>query len=384
MLGFLRHLRRGKAQPAFSFSRPLVVLQSDDWGRVGVRDKEGFEALRSEGLRLGEHAYDLYTLETAEDISALTHLLARHRDATGRSPCLTINVCTANLDFPRMRREDFRRTILLPLGKGLPGSWSRPGLFEAYRRGIEQGVLRPGLHGTTHFSNAAASRALAKKGDRAKLLRTLWKAETPYIFWRMPWIGYEYWSPEETHGGFLNSDLLGQQVQAAARMFRDLFGVPPFSACAPGYRSNADTCRAWAEAGVRIAENGTGDGLRPPHIDEFGILHLFRTLDFEPSQHELEIGKYLEIAGACFDRGLPLTISVHSINFHSTLKDFRSPTLAALDRLLSALEFKYPELVYVKDEDLYRLVTAGAFDGAAKIRVTQREWNSRLAQMGAV
>ena len=380
----MRNLRRGKAQPAFSFSRPLVALQSDDWGRVGVRDKEGFNTLRSQGLRLGEHPYDLYTLETAEDVSELTGLLSRHRDGTGRSPCLTINVCTANLDFAKMRQEDFRRTILLPLSKGLPGSWSRPGLFDAYRSGMEQGVLRPGLHGTTHFSNAAVSRALAKKGDRAKLLRTLWKAETPYIFWRMPWIGYEYWSPEEPHGGFLNAELLSLQVQAAARMFRDLFGVSPFSACAPGYRSNADTCRAWAQAGVRIAENGTGDGLRPPHIDEFGILHIFRTLDFEPSQQELEIGKYLEVAAACFDRGLPLTISVHSINFHSTLKDFRSPTLAALDRLLSALEFKYPELVYVNDDDLYRLVTAGRFDGAAKIRVTQREWNSRLAQMGAL
>jgi hypothetical protein len=62
------------------FSRPLVILQSDDWGRVGIRDREGLDWLRSRGLRLGERAYDLYTLETAEDVAAVAALLGRHRD----------------------------------------------------------------------------------------------------------------------------------------------------------------------------------------------------------------------------------------------------------------------------------------------------------------
>ena len=45
--------------PGFRFSRPLVLLQSDDWGRVGVRDAEGQEELRAAGLSLGERPYDL-------------------------------------------------------------------------------------------------------------------------------------------------------------------------------------------------------------------------------------------------------------------------------------------------------------------------------------
>ena len=53
------------------FSRPLVLLQSDDWGRVGVRDREGYEQLRSSGIHLGENPYDYYSLETAEDVMAL-------------------------------------------------------------------------------------------------------------------------------------------------------------------------------------------------------------------------------------------------------------------------------------------------------------------------
>ena len=51
----------------FKFDRPLVLLQSDDWGRVGLRDQEGLEQLTAAGLALGQRPYDFYSLETAED-----------------------------------------------------------------------------------------------------------------------------------------------------------------------------------------------------------------------------------------------------------------------------------------------------------------------------
>jgi hypothetical protein len=84
---------------------------------------------------------------------------------------------------------------------------------------------------------------------------------------------------------------------------------------------------------------------------------------------------------------LPVIISVHSINFHSSLKDFRTPSLAALDSLLSGLESKHPELLYVHDEDLYGIVTQGAFlRGKVRVdvAVNQGDWNSRFAAQGAV
>ena len=383
MLGFVRNLfRPHKDLQGFAFSRPLVLLQSDDWGRVGVRDREGYELLRACGLRLGEHPYDLYTLETADDVLALASLLGRHRDSTGRSPCLVMNVCTANLDFSQMRSEGFERPSLLALSNGLPGTWSRPGLFESYRAGVARGVFCNGLQGTTHFCPLAFSKALAEDGERARFLRLLWQAETPYIYWRMPWVGYEYWNPEKPHAGFLDAEYQGRLVKQGCQNFSDLFGVQPRSACAPGYRANRDTHRVWGEAGIHVAENGSDSGLRHPHVDEFGVLHLYRSIDFEPSHRELAIEKYLEVAGIGFSRGLPVIISIHSINFHSTLKDFRSRAIAGLDRLLTALESRYPELLYVNDEDLYGIVTEGAFQsraGRVRVTVSRHEWNPRLA-----
>ena len=362
MFQFARKLFTGKAEsPGLSFSRPLVLLQSDDWGRVGVRDKQGYDWLRSHGLRLGEHPYDLYSLESAEDLAALASLLRKHHDSAGRAPCLTMNFCTANLDFKAMRDQGFSALRLLPLAHGVPGSWSRPGLLDAYRKGIDEGIFYPGLHGLTHFCPTAVENALEANGERSELLRLLWRAETPAIYWRMPWIGYEYWNPEKPHSGYLTPRRQRELILKGAVYFSELFGQGPISACAPGYRSNQHTVETWSEIGIKVAQSGTGSGLKAPHWDEFGMLHIYRNIDVEPSQREPDIDKCLQIAGICFARGLPLIMSTHAINFHSSIKDFRTGTLAALDALLTGLETKYPELLYVHDQDLHEIVTKGAF-----------------------
>src|SRR5581483_700308 len=204
----------------FHFDQPIVVLQSDDWGRVGMRDREGMEALQSAGMSVGERPYDFYTLETAEDLHALGEVLNKHRDSNGRYPCIEMNFITANLDFKKAMEGEL---MFLPLAEGLPSGWQRPNLIEAYREGIANDVFSAALHGTSHFSRTAVERGTAQP-DRNELLRTLWRAGTPYIYWRMPWIGYEYWDPERpAEERFLDlqvqKSLIGQSVGFFAKLF---------------------------------------------------------------------------------------------------------------------------------------------------------------------
>jgi hypothetical protein len=347
--------------PVFHFDRPLVLLQSDDWGRVGVRDQEGLKQLRSAGIELGENPYDLYTLETAEDVAALQQMLERHRDSTGRPPCVVMNFVQANLDFRRMKAEGYREIRLVPFSDGLPEGWNRPGLFDAYREGIAAGLFHPSLHGITHFCQQAVGRHLVDEGERGTLLRTLWEAGTPYIYWRMPWIGYEYWDTEGSHEGFLTAAQQSSLVELAVGIFSRMFSTLPHSACAPGYRANDDTYKAWAQHGIHVAENGPGN-LMPPHLDRCDVLHLFRTVEFEPATNpEFSLESCLDRAEECFRRGLPVIVSVHSINFHSSVKDFRTRTLALLDDFFSALEAKHDDLLYLHDRDVFHLVHQGSF-----------------------
>ena len=111
-------------------------------------------------------------------------------------------------------------------------------------------------------------------------------------------------------------------------------------------------------------------------MDDQGLLTLTRTLDFEPAHAEPSLETGTRLAGECFSRGAPFIISIHSINFHSTVKNFRGPTVRALDRFLSALEAKYPDLLYVHDGDIYDLVTKGTFvSSQGSISVTVRRQN---------
>jgi hypothetical protein len=366
----------------FHFDRPLVLLQSDDWGRAGLRDQEGLERLRGAGINLGERPYDFYSLETAEDLSALREVLTRHRDSVGRHPCLEMNFIVANLD---LSKNPAKTGILnfLSLAEGLPQGWNRPNLVEGYRSGIAEGVFHAALHGTSHFCRASVERANAGDGERAMLLRTLWEAGTPYIHWRMPWIGYEYWDPAQPKDErFLpkesQADLIGQTVGAFAKLFSAL----PLSACAPGYRANDDTHRTWSQHGIRVAQNGPGS-LTPPFFDRHKVLHLARTVEFEPAlDSAFSVETCVQQAEACFARGIPAIVSTHSINFHSTVRDFRSRTLQAVDEFFAALKLKYPNLLYLHDEDLRQLVNNGAYGtvgGQVQVNVTRKTFIKAVA-----
>jgi hypothetical protein len=383
----------------FHFDRPIVVLQSDDWGRAGLRDREGLEQLTAAGLVLGQRPYDFYTLETAEDLAALRAVLRGHRDSAGRSPCLEMNFVVSNLnlkkmgfekmEMEKMSPEAFRQIHLLPLAEGLPAGWNRPGLTQAYREGIQEGLFYPALHGATHFCRTAVERCLTESdlpssGDRGGLLRTLWKAGTPYIHWRMPWIGYEYWDPEASPDDrFLPAKIQRDLIGKAVGDFANLFSTLPRSACAPGYRANHDTHRAWAEIGIRIAQNGPGAAI-PPHFDQHGILQLYRTVEFEPAVNPgFSLDACIRNVEACFERKVPAIVSVHSINFHSSVKDFRSRTLELLDEFLAALQRAHPDLLYLHSEEIYEVVNKGSCEtaqGTVSVSVIRKSFTkSRVA-----
>jgi len=365
--------RGQSSRQTLRFSRPLILFQSDDWGRVGVRDREGWNELLANGLNLGEQPYDHYSLETCDDLQALSVTLKKHRDSAGRHPCLGMNFVTANVDFPRAVEVESEQIPLRPLTEGLPEPWQHPGLLDAYQQGVRDGLFFPALHGLTHFCSAAVARELRVDGERRRLLHTLWRAGTPYIYWRMPWIGYEYWDPHQpSDRRFLPFAEQCLAIQCAAEIFRTLFGSTPLSACAPGYRANQDTKRAWFDVGVRVVQGGPGEK-REPSLDTSGMLLAFRNVEMEPATGACGLENIVKQANDCLAQGLPAIVSVHSINFHSTLHDFRTPTLALLDAFLAAMEKQWPDLLYVHDGDLWQAVNRGSIareSGEIKIAVT--------------
>jgi len=363
----------------FYFGRPLVLFQSDDWGRVGVRDKEGLEQLRLAGIALGERPYDFYALENSDDLIAIAATLKHHRDSSGQHPCLGMNFVVANLNCAAAIVNPAAGLRFLQLAEELPEGWQRPNLLEAYQRGIADGIFRPALHGTSHFCTPAVERNRASRGERAQLLETFWRSGTPYIHWRMPWVGYEYWDPEQPKDKrFLSAEVQREMIGHSIGGFARLFSALPRSACAPGYRANDDTHRAWAQHGIRVAQNGP-ETVLPPHFDRHQLLHLSRAVEFEPAvDSSFSLEQCLEKAERCFRRGIPAIVSVHAINFHSTLRDFRTATLQVLDQFLTGLETRHSDLLYLCDEDLYDLVERGNYRASGRdvtVTVTRKKFS---------
>jgi hypothetical protein len=361
MVNLARRLRDLLPVVGRFFSRPMVLFHTDDWGLVGIRDQEGFNELKARGVDLGDQSYDYYSLETAEDLHCLYGVLRRHRDSIGRPPCLVSNFILANVDFPRVIDSGFTKLHLLPLDQGFPEFWNRPGLLETYREGVQKGIIYPALHGLTHFCQRSVDKVMHTKDERNAFLRMLYSADTPMIPGRTPWVSFEYHpGMDEKNNGWLDFSCQRQLIGQGKRLFERVFGRAPFSACAPGYRANEDTLRGWAEAGIQVAQNGPGLDLAP-YFDRKGLLHLHRNVPFEPAidANQYDESTALMRAEGMIKTGRPAIVCLHSINFHSTLKNHRDLTLKRLDRFLTLIENRYKDLLYVHDFDLWQIIKRG-------------------------
>jgi hypothetical protein len=339
----------------------MVLFHTDDWGLLGIRDQEGFNELKARGIDLGDQSYDYYSLETAEDLHCLYGVLRRHRDSIGRPPCLVSNFIFANVDFPRVIDSGFTKLHLLSLDQGFPEFWNRPGLLETYREGVQKGIIYPALHGLTHFCQRSVEKVMHTKDKRNAFLRMLYSTDTPMIPGRTPWVSFEYHpGMDEKNNGWLDFSCQRQLITKAKRLFERFFGSSPHSACAPGYRSNESTLRAWKEVGIRVVHNGP-DWDPAPYFDQNGLLHLHRNIPFEPFIDANQFDEKYALAKAeeMFKTGRPAIICMHSINFHSTLKNHRDITLKILDHFLTLLEAKYEDLLYVNDFDLWEVIKSG-------------------------
>jgi hypothetical protein len=188
----------------------------------------------------------------------------------------------------------------------------------------------------------------------------------------MPWVGYEYWDPEKAPAErFIPQAEQERWIGWTAESFRNFFNEDAVSACAPGYRAEAATHRLWKANGICVAQNGPGIK-RAPHFDEAGLLHTYRSLDFEPAlDPNLRWQDCVKNAGNWLSRGLPFIVSVHSINFHSTLAPFRQETLPMLREFLSALQRQFPDLLYINDRHLLEIVETGSYEtGRGRVAVT--------------
>jgi hypothetical protein len=328
--------------------RPIVLFQSDDWGRVGLPSLQALETIQAQGIPIGNSPWDYFGLETQDDVLALGETLAAFHDRDGAPPCFVTNFILANADLRKMRSEGFRTLRWVSIKDGFPGPWDEQ-LAPAYRHNIEKKVFCAGLHGFTHFNPRQFLVSLSEVSERGDLTRKLVAQDVPYLASVTPEYNLALVNRSRGEKYLTEVDQWAWMVKGAA-LFADTFGDAALTACAPGYRANETTLRLWRKVGVNIAQTvGPGAMAR-----EHGLLILQRNVFFEPVLSALDVvARALDQATHAVERGFPVVVCTHSINYQSRFVGQAEESRLLLRTFLEALLRKFPQLRFATDMDLF-------------------------------
>jgi hypothetical protein len=336
-----RSLRRGR-KPIVPV-RPIVMIQSDDWGRVGIPSTDALERLKSAGADVGHSRWDYYGLESEADLASLKDVLMGIRDRDGALACITANFVMANADLARMRDEGFQHFRWIGIDRGFPEPW-KENLMPAYRDLIGAGIFEPALHGFTHFNVTALMQCLQDESERGRRARLLVAHDVPYL---------ASWTPEYnfalvTRGGrenYLNTAAQDEWVASGVRLFTDAFCTAPRATCAPGYRANAVTKQLWKKHQIEAVQSVGPGGLEAND----GLIELQRNVTFEPVLEEGEVvARALDQARRAVAQGAPIVICTHSINYVTRFARGAERSRELLRKLLGSLLVLFPDLRFAR------------------------------------
>jgi O-antigen/teichoic acid export membrane protein len=328
-----------------------VLVQSDDWGRVGIPSLEVITELQNEGLLGRESPWDWYGLESADDVDALAAVLVNIRDSDGRCACMTANFIMGNADLRRMAAENWQEFHWLSIGEGFPGPWDADEVMHSYRRAIASGAFYPALHGLTHFNIKGLMDSLKDAGELGRRTRALAQRDIPYLRSITPEFNFALVRKDASGEHFLSESDQNAWIQNGVRAFEDVFGCMPDSTCAPGYRANELTYALFARAGIGVVE----EGVWAVPQDDGGVLRLGRNVSFEPVLDEGDqVERALAQAAECVAAGLPITICTHSINYVSRFLGRAAQGREDLSRLLNGLRERFPNLRFASDRELLK------------------------------
>lgn len=357
--------------PGWHTKRHIVVFESDDWGAIRMPSLEAFNALKAEGVQVGDgYGYDQNdTLASNDDLELLMDALSSVKDSKGNPAKLTMNCVVSNPDFNRIKENGFQKYFYEPITETMKRYPHHDRSFELWKEGIIHNVFQPQFHGREHL-NARMWLKLLQRGDK-----DVRKAFDYGVYSMDVDVSYDPRKHVLAAYNVLNKedyDFVNTSIEEGLDLFEKLFGFKSLSMIAPCFTwddeientafnkgvlfiqgSHAQRPSEYAKSqGRKVQRHYTGQKNRN------GQAYLVRTTNFEPTQSQLynadNCMKEIEM-DFCWHK--PAIVCCHRLNFIGELNPTnRDNNLREFIRLLQMIVTKYPDVEFMSSDELGKLI----------------------------
>lgn len=350
---------------AFKTDMKIIVIESDDWGGIRTSSKAAYDELISKGYQLSRSAYSLDCLESNEDLKALFDCLEKFEFNSGQNPIITGNVILGNPDFNAIRESNFGEYTYESVDRTLAHYPESSAILSLWKEGKNKNVFVPQLHGREHIKYWDWINDLKKESHEAKFTFELGMCGVPLSVSKEH---QSYFKPLYTCNSELNRNnvRLESIIQQGAELFEQFLGYQSRSTVAPNV-TWTETCEElWKQQNIQIIQGGFLQELHCEGKVKYKIRHtgeknerdqvyLVRNCTFEPvkSQDPEYWKSTFSSIERAFKAKTPAIISSHRVNYVGSIKESnRDRGLDQLKQLLSAIQRKYPDVIFMSSEEL--------------------------------
>lgn len=348
-----------------------VVIESDDWGSIRMKDKVTYEKFLRYGFEKSMCYFDWNdSLESANDLSDLFDVLHSVKGSDGHDVVFTPLALCANPNFEEIKKNSFNKYVYELVTDTYKRSGNTEKSYKLVKQGISEKIFMPQFHGREHLHVKRWMEAL-KSGKKSEQIQFETQSLTctnlpdeKFVSTNLSWDpAFSFIKREELQE-------LKEIVSDGLRLFQKLYGYKASSFGAPCGIVDDELLEYMKDYGIlglncgqhfipqsdgtlKLVNNKWGDRSR------VGQVFWRRNCTFEPSRNQDKdwVDSCMAEIKIAFRWGKPAVINSHRVNFiGSIFPENRDKTLKQFRRLLNEIVKNWPDVQFISSDQLLKLL----------------------------
>lgn len=360
-MGSLNRLKQNivtnaKNIPGWSAKRKIVAFISDDWGDLRIHSKKEYAQLVKKGIPVDRSLHtQVESLATEKDLYDLFEVLSSVKDRNGRYAAISPFTIMANPDFKKIEESGFEEYFHKPFTDTLIERDGDSRTIDAWKKGIEEGLFLPEMHGKEHISVPIWMRKLQSGNEMYRFCFKHRFAHYSELSMAYPIVATYFYENEE------DFQIINNGIGKGINLFEKTFDYRPAAFNPPNAIFHPRFYGALKSSGIRNLDtshirsepDGNGECVRKRYrfgeVSKEGLVHFISNCAFEPVKENPDvIEATLKQVQAAFRWNKPALINTHRINYVTGYGNYtRDKNLSALKKLLGEILSNWPDAEFM-------------------------------------